>query len=288
MDADALEQAMRDSIDGFSGRVSVAFQALAPGAQGARVMLDADATMPAASLIKLPVLACALQEVEEGRLDLARRVRVESGAHAGGDGVLRLLQGGLEPTVRDLLTLMIALSDNTATNLVLDLVGMEPVRAWIRQAGMARTRLAGKMQPTEATRTEAQRRGERNRTTATDVLGLLLSLERGDLLPPAARATMRDILAEQRHTQAIGRYLPLEPAAAGPEGRVVRLRSKHGSLPGTWHDAALVAEADERPTFALVVLSDEADDRAEHPEQEGLMLIAELARLAFEATPAPA
>lgn len=281
----ALRSAFEEELDGFRGRASVAYRGLAGSAPPGRgeVLIDADVPMPAASLIKLPILACALQAAEDGELDLDRRVPLNADDRVGGDGVLRLMAPGLSPTVHDLLTLMIVVSDNTATNLIIDALGAARIAAWIRGAGLAGTELVGRLQLPRERWTAAQRRGERNRTCATDMLGLLLALERGELVPPRATARMHAILAEQRATEGIGRWLPIDPEVPDARGRAVRLESKSGCLAGVWHDVAIVRRADGVPLFGLAVLTADAADRAEHWRQEGLLRIGRLALRAFEA-----
>ena len=83
--------------------------------------------------------------MEAGRLDPAERVSVPAEARVEGTGVLKALAPGLQPTWSDLATLMITVSDNVATNLVIDRLGMEAIQAWIDKAGLAETRLDRRM-----------------------------------------------------------------------------------------------------------------------------------------------
>jgi beta-lactamase class A len=83
--------------------------------------------LPSASLIKLPILAAFWDAVEAGRLDPAERVSVPAQARVEGGGVLKALAPGLQPTWSDLATLMITVSDNVATNLVIDRLGMDAI-----------------------------------------------------------------------------------------------------------------------------------------------------------------
>ena len=85
--------------------------------------LGADAVFPAASTIKVPLLLLALERVQAGALDLNERFELHAGDRVGGAGVLHELGAGLRPSLQDLLTLMIIVSDNTATNLVIDSPG---------------------------------------------------------------------------------------------------------------------------------------------------------------------
>lgn len=276
---------LQPSIDRFSGDVSLAWYDFR---RSEHLFLDADRVLPAASLIKLPILGLALREVHAGRLDPTKRLAIRIRDRAPGAGVVRLLRRGLHLTVQDLLTLMIAISDNSATNRVIDLLGIDAVNAFCREVGLERTTLVGLLQQPPDRQNEEQLAGRRNETSAADMLGLLLQLERGDLLPPEETRLAKDILFAQQRTEGIGRYLPLDPDA---HERPLRLASKSGWLAGIWHDAGLIYDAAGSPLFALVVMTVGSDDRAEHIEQEGLMLIAEVARalcLRHTTSPGPA
>ena len=262
--------------EAFSGEVSVAFGSFSgPDTYAYR----ADEPMPAASLIKLPILLTVLEQVATGELRLDERLELNLHDRVGGSGVLQHLQPGLTPTLHDLLTLMMIVSDNTATNLLIERVGIETINLWCRQNGLYGTRLVGKLQLPEAERNEAQRRGERNLTCAADILGLLMGLARGDLLPPAETEVALSILKRQQFTEALARYLPTDPELDTPH---VEVASKSGCLQGVWHDAGVVFQ-DGRPLYALAVLSSGSADRRFHPEQEGVRLIAEVSRRVYEA-----
>lgn len=271
-----LGAAVEPQLAGFSGRIAVAAHGFAhPGRDAVTWLRGADVVLPSASLIKLPLLVFALEQVAAGQLALGRRLRLEADDPVGGSGVLKTLQPGLEPTLRDLLTLMIVVSDNTATNRVIDLLGVTATNAWLRAAGMVRTELVGKLQLPEAKRNDAQRRGRRNATCAADVLGLLLRLERGELLPAAETGVAREILLEQQFTEAMGRWLPRDPELDGEAA--IRLASKSGCLRGVWHDAGIAYRGDA-PLWALVVMTADSDDRGFGWEQEGMLRIAGIAR----------
>lgn len=275
----ALLDAVETDLAGFSGTVALAYQGLtgaAPGARGS-MTLNALTPLPAASLIKLPVLACLLGEAAAGRVDLGNRVELRDADRVGGDGLLRWLDAGLRPTLLDLARLMIAVSDNLATNLLIEELGETRLRSWIHDAGLAGTTFEGGLQLPDERRTARQRAGALNRTSAADVTGLLLRLGRAELLPPAATAQMLELLRAQQQTDGIGFALPIDPDVPDDRGRRVRLASKAGALAGASHDAALVHDAAGTPLFVLTVLTSDAADRAEHWRQEGRVRIRRVA-----------
>ena len=275
-------EAIERAIEAFSGQVALAWYDFR---RSEHVFLDADRPLPAASLIKLPILAAALQSVHRGELDLAKRYAIRIRDRAGGSGVIQTLRRGLHLTVEDLLTLMITISDNSATNRIIDLVGIDDVNAFCRGAGLEHTRLVGPLQQPPERQTEAQRAGQVNETSAGDMLGLLLQLERGDLLPPAETAVAKRILLAQEYKDGLGRYLPLDDRAYEDAWR---LAAKSGWLPGVRHDAGIAFDAEGVPLGALVVMTVGSDDRVDHVEQEGLVLIGRIARGLFQPDRTPA
>jgi beta-lactamase class A len=267
-----LHEALLPLLNRFSGQAGVALYRFRDGLS---YHYRAEAVMPAASLIKLPILVAALQQVALGRLQLEGRYPLRQADKVSGNGVLQYLSPGLSPTLADLLTLMIIVSDNTATNLVIDAVGEEAINRCCAALGLGGTALVGKLQLPPARQNERQRRGERNHTCAQDMLTLLVRLERGELLPPPQRALALSILKRQLYTEALARYLPTDLELT-PDG--VSVASKSGCLRGVWHDAGLVYAADGRPLYALVVMTEQSRDRSFGWEHEGMMLIAAVSR----------
>lgn len=222
---------------------------------------------PAASTIKVPLLALALQEAQAGRLDLRERVTVGAEDRVPGSGVLHELGPGLNPTWEDVLTLMIVVSDNTATNLVIDRLGVEAVNAWLDGLGLSGTRLVGKLQLPPERRNEAQRRGERNRTTARDQVSLLGRLARGDLLDPCHTELALSVLSRQQFRDLLARHVP-----RGEDGEpLYRVASKSGELPGVRHDVGVLFTP--RP-LVVALLSEGGQDPREHPDNRDVAVLA--------------
>ena len=271
-----LDTELNPLFEAFSGQVSVAYARLDSSES---YTYRATQTMLSASLIKLPILLTVLAEVAQRNLNLAERVPLKQTDQVGGSGVLHTLQAGLEPTLYDLLTLMSIVSDNTATNLLVERVGLRAVNTFCQQHGFSGTSLVGKLQLPEDKQNEAQRRGERNTTCAADMLGLLLGLVKGDLLPPSETELALNILKLQQFTEALARYLPTDPEVDTP---YVEVASKSGCLRGVWHDGGIVFQ-DGRALYALVVMTSGSRDRRFHFEHEGMLLIAAVSRRIFAA-----
>ncbi|WP_245872771.1 serine hydrolase [Deinococcus planocerae] len=249
---------------GFGGEVGLVVSDLA----GRELyVLNPDRVFPAASTIKVPLLVQALGEAQSGRLDLRERVTVEAGDRVPGSGVLHELGPGLNPTWEDVLTLMIVVSDNTATNLVIGRLGVEEVGAWLAEQGLSGTRLVGQLQLPPERRNEAQRRGERNRTTARDQVTVLGGLARGELLDPFHTDLALSILSRQQFRDILARHVP-----RGEDGEpLYRVASKSGELTGVRHDVGVLFTP--RP-LVVALLSEGGDDPREHPDNRDTAVLA--------------
>jgi beta-lactamase class A len=204
------------------------------GRDGRSVERNADVTLPSASTIKVLVSLALWRAANEGRLDPAQRVQVGESPCPGGGGLLESLDARSAPSLAELDLLMLAVSDNAATNVLIERVGLDVINALGVELGLERTELRRLMCDERAIAA-----GRENTTCARDLARLMLAL-RG----PAARRTLA-ALAESQHTDLIPRYLP-------PGSR--RVFSKQGDLDGrALHDAALIEEPGR--TVALAVLS---------------------------------
>ncbi|GAA5534338.1 serine hydrolase [Deinococcus aluminii] len=249
---------------GYAGEVGVLITDLAGRELYA---LHPDRFFPAASTIKVPLLLLALEEAQAGHLDLRERVVVRAEDRVPGAGVLHELGPGLTPTWEDLLTLMIVVSDNTATNLVIERLGLERVNDWLGERGLSGTRLIGPLQLPPERQNEAQRRGERNRTSVRDQVALLGALVRGEVLDQAHTALALSILGRQQLRDLLGRHVP-----RGVDGELLyRVASKSGELPGIHHDVGILFTP--RPLVAAV-LSEGGLDPREHPDNRDVTVLA--------------
>ncbi|ACO47090.1 serine hydrolase [Deinococcus deserti] len=230
--------------------------------------LNATRTFPAASTIKVPLLIQALQEAQTGRLNLRERVTLEAADRVPGSGILYELGAGLQPSWLDLLTLMVIVSDNTATNLVIARLGPDEINSWLARGGWSSTRLIGRLQLPPEQQNEAQRRGERNRTSAHDQVDLLLRLANGALLDRTHTDLALSILSRQQLRDIIGRRVPRSPTGE----HVYRLVSKSGELTGVHHDVGILYTP--RP-LVIALLSEAGQDPREHPENRDVLALAD-------------
>ncbi len=271
-----LDEKLRPLIEKFSGQVSLAYYEFQSGQS---YLYRATESMRSASLIKLPLLIHVLTKVARGELDIDKRYFMGSEDQVGGAGILHDLGAGLEPSLGDLLTLMIIVSDNTATNMIIDLLGQTEANAFIQELGLSQTQVIGKLQLPLEKQNELQRQGKTNTTCAADILGLLLRLEQKDLLPDGLTELAIQTLKKQQWTEALARYLPTDKDLFSD---FLSIASKSGCLRGLWHDAAIVYARDNTPLYILVIMTDGSEDKSYSYEQEGMMLIAQLSKSIYD------
>ncbi|MEM7737017.1 MAG: serine hydrolase, partial [Deinococcota bacterium] len=242
---------------------------------------NAETAMHAASLIKLPVMLEVLSQCDMAECDLDTRITLEATQQVSGSGVLHALGEGLALSIRDLVTLMMIVSDNTATNMLIDHVGVRAINRRIQSLGLAKTRLVGKLQLSEEEQNREQRKGERNTTCANAMLALLVKLQQSQLMSDEMTQLALNILHKQQFTEALARYLPTD-AELADTNQGVRVASKSGCLRGVWHDAGLVSSLTGEPLYGLVIMTRDSRDRSFSFEQEGMMTIARLSKAIFE------
>lgn len=186
-----------------------------------------DEPVATASVIKLPVLLHLAIAVEEGQLAWDDQLTLTDQVKVPGSGVLKELSAGLRLSLRDLGVLMIVLSDNTATNMLLDLVGIAAINQRMAGLGYPQTRLLRRAYTAD---TPASRRYGLGVTTPHEIAGLLARLARRQIGSPAVADTILAILARQQDLAAIPRYLPGGWSYAGKTGSNTDLRNDVGLL----------------------------------------------------------
>ncbi len=226
------------SLDGVMGYAVVDL------VSGDRLERHAHETFPTASTIKLAILYELFRQVDEGRIQLDAARTLDRRSAVGGSGILNELT---TPTlsIRDYATLMIVLSDNTATNVLIDAVGMDNVTKRMASLGLKATKLRRKMIDLEAAR-----RGDENVSTPGELALLLQFLHRGEGLSKASGAALLAILRKPKAS-------PMRSAI--PEEVVVA--NKPGDLEAVEVDAGIVY-VEGRPYIQVVMTTYLKDNAA--------------------------
>lgn len=237
-----------ESLEKLPGKISLYYRPL----DGASPALEFQAQTPvvAASVIKLPILIEAFRQREEGLVDFGEEFVLREEDKMPSCGALNYLQAGLKISMRDLAVLMIILSDNTATNLLIDRLGMEAVNATLSSLGAQGSRLRRKLFDAEAAE-----RGLQNTVTARDMGRILEEMYFARIVSPRASEEMLQILSDQQLNGKIPFFLKQDG---------VRIAHKTGEDGGITHDVGIVFA--KRP-FVLCMLCEQTIV----PEAERLM-----------------
>lgn len=198
--------------------------------------LNPDEVLPQASSIKTALLATMYRQHQEGALKLDDLYTVNAADLVPDSSIM----GGLTPgitrvTNRDLATMMVAVSDNSATNVLIDRVGMENVNAFLERLGLHQTRLRRKMMDLRAAQ-----EGRENVSTPREMATLLEALYRKKVLNPTLTDDFFTMLSTHKDSW-IPRYLPED----------LKIANKPGSLEGVRNDSGVVFAA--RPYILCVM-----------------------------------
>ncbi len=232
--------------------------------------LDADIPVPLASVVKIPVLVEAFRQMQAGAFTLDDRWPLEHEVKALGSGILTQFDDGLNPTVRDLITLMIIISDNTATDILMQRLGIQAIDDTLHRLGLTRTHVAHTLgeifqdmlpspDPDQdrfaLARWEAEHGVRRdgfsysqgpdnNVGTPRELTRLLAMIWRAEALDRAACDAMLEILLKQQLNDRLPRFLP----AGTP------IAHKTGTFSGVRNDSGIIY-AREDSHVAVTVLS---------------------------------
>ena len=215
---DELEASIRRELEGAEARVSLLMTDLDSGA--VLHTYRADEAVSSASTIKVPILLAALEAVRQGRLTLDTPVGVPAADIL--DDTEEFEYGACVCALSELLYWMIVSSDNTATNVLIKLLGFDAVNAYAAPLGLRRTVLARKMLDFKA-----RDEGRDNITSAADMAVLFSALYHRRILTLPLCQTALDILLRQRSTDLFLRYIT-DP---------VTVAHKTGGLDSTGHNA---------------------------------------------------
>ncbi len=264
-----LAEALKPAISAHEGTVTVAVKHLTTGVS---FLHNADEPMPTASLIKFPIMIAAYQQAADGKLDLSSDVELKETDKVPGSGILTShFSSGLKFPLRDAIRLMIAYSDNTATNLVLDRIGLPATTELMSARGFPQTRLHSKvyLQSTSIAPDRSEKFGLGS-TTANEMVGLLEQLDKQALVSPDASRQMYEHLLACQDKPRLARFLP--------KGTKVALKT--GSVSATRNGAGII----ESPSghIAICVLTSKNKDQRWEDDNAAELLCAEIARLTYE------
>lgn len=271
----ALDKIVQAKIQGFAGRVSIYAKNLD---SGATYTLRADEPVRTASTIKLPIMVECFAESAEGKLNLSESLTLTQGEKVSGSGILQDLSDGDRLPIRDMIDLMIVLSDNTATNLILNRIGGNAVNASMAQLGLRQTRVMRKilgdrndLKPVPSGITDEGAKPENKkwgigRSSPHEMVIILEKLYRGELVNKNASQEMIAILKKQRDQDGMGRDM-----------KDVDIAHKSGALDALRSDVGIIFS--KRGPIAMAITVDDMPEANWTPDNPGNLLISSLSEI---------
>lgn len=220
---------MRAEVSQFKGKVSIYAKNLDTGAT---YELGGDERVSTASTIKIAIMVEAFARVNEGKAKWTDDLVLTKEKKVGGSGILEEFGDGLHLTFRDAVNLMMIMSDNTATNLVIDVLTADAVNARMESLGLKETRLMRRVfgggESLEGKKEESKRFGL-GRTTPHEMVALLEKLERSEVVSAAASKEMLELMKREQGTNGLWREDWRVPKAT-KSGALDALRSNIGII----------------------------------------------------------
>ncbi|HEX4310210.1 MAG TPA: serine hydrolase [Acidobacteriaceae bacterium] len=292
----ALTAALQSQIAGYHGKVSLYARDLATNQT---VALDADQPVPTASVIKLGVLYTALEQIRSGQAHFDDRLMLHHEDQVPGSGVLLFFDTPMTLTLKDALTLMIAVSDNSATNLVIDDLGLDTIdnqltRPAPRGLGLKNTWLYKKVfRPATGPMPADQKEFGLGKTTAREMAGIMDRLVTCNLGPAplsAANAASSAIPSDQDLCKAAMHMLKVQSDRAGIPRYLEKLdttegdsaiANKTGAVDQARNDVGALFT--QHGTIIISAFTHDNADTSWTPDNQGQLLIARMAKTIVDA-----
>ncbi len=265
--APTLDEKIQKEIADFSGKVWIYAKNLDTGKDYA---LRADEQVRTASTIKLPIMTETFHQIAQGKINWTDEIILTKVKKQGGSGILFEFSDNTKLDLKTAVNLMIVVSDNTATNLVLDKVGTDNVNDFMDALGLKQTRSLRKVFGGGEARVNSDARLKLfglGVSSPRDMVKLLEMLEKGEVVSREASAEMLAILKRQQLKDGIGRGLPDTIPSASKSGALDRLRSDVGII------------YTRRGRIAMAITVDDMLEVAYTPENPGLHLIWKLSQI---------
>jgi beta-lactamase class A len=245
------DKKLSDKIDaaiaGFKGKIWIYAKNLDTGKD---FSLRADEPVRTASTIKLAILAETFHQVAQGKIKWDDEITLTKEKKKGGSGILFEFSDNARLDLRTAVRLMIVVSDNTATNLVLDKVTTDSVNIFMDTLGLKETRSLRKVfggGESKAWDDPANKPFGLGRSSPRDMARLLEMLEKGEVVSKEASAEMIAILKHQQLKDGIGRGLPDAVGSASKSGALDALRSDVGIIYSPRGRIAMAITIDQMP-----------------------------------------
>src|SRR3954451_3836379 len=277
-DQPSIQARVKEKIAGFPGTVTLYARNLRSGSS---FSIEGEQPVRTASTSKLAIMVECFAEAGEGKLNLSEPIKLRGSEKVSGSGILQEFSDNISLPLRDVIDLMIVLSDNTATNLILDRIGGNAVNERMAVLGFGETRVmrkilgdGSKLKSEVSGVTEEGGKPENKkwgigRSSPREMVLLLEKLFRGELVNKAASEEMLEILKRQRDRNGIGRDM-----------KDVTIASKSGALEHLRSDVGIIYS--KNGPVAMAITIDNIRDVNWSSDNPGLLLLSDLSQVLVE------
>lgn len=270
-----LEERIFSILNKLEGQVGLYFEDLQ---DGEKITINAERVFPAASTIKIPLISLLLKKISKGVVGLDDVVSIDKNNRVAGTGIIKELNKNFKPTILDLATLSIVVSDNVATNQIIDLVGGPlEVTEFCYENGLLDTKLQRKMLDIEA-----MKEGRDNITTAKDMGKLLGKLVRHEFVSEDLSKALIDIMKSQQYRHKLPALLPAvesyDPSVCNDEilPGTVLIANKTGSLWKVQNDVGIFILPGNK-TYVISMFTNKLSE-----DSEGIRTISEVSKAIYD------
>ena len=227
-----LEKRIAAELKSYDGHMGF----YADDLKGNTIAINQDEDFETASTIKTYILACLFDQIEQKKASLEGILTYEPQHMVSGSGLVHSMDIGMKLRVKDAATLMIIVSDNTATNMLIEYLGLDTINACIQKLGCTSTCLHRTLH------FDSEGLGRLGTSTPRDYASIFIRLAQGTLISPEADAAMIEILKKQHYNSMIVRDFPIyymDGEDTGEEASI-QVASKSGSMDECRNDGGIV------------------------------------------------
>lgn len=254
------------SYDGFMGLYADDFH-------GNVIAMGADEKFETASTIKTYILVSLFDEIEKGRASLEDMLTYQRKHVVDGSGVLVSMEPGAVMRAKDVATLMIIVSDNIATNMMIDYLGIDTINRCIQRLGCRDTVLHNPI--------DFEKYDRLGTTTPRDYASIFVRMARGKLLSPQSDARMVEILKKQHYNSMItGNFPPVYMDPDNTDDVLIRVASKSGSMNACRNDGGIIYTP--YGSYVLVMLHKNFSDAMYYPGHPATVFGARVSRMLLD------
>ena len=264
-----LEKRIEAELKSYDGRMGI----YADDLHGHVISIGADEPYETASTIKTYILACLFDEVEKGNASLEDLLTYQESHVVDGSGVLCALETGATFRVKDVATLMIIVSDNVATNMLIDYLGIDTINHCIQKLGCKDTVLHNSL--------HFDRYRKLGTTTPRDYASMFIRLAKGELISPEADRKMLEIFKKQHYNSMITKdFPPVYMDSDNTDDVMIHVASKSGSMDACRNDGGIVYTP--YGPYVLVMLNKEFSDAMYYPAHPATVFGARVSRMLLD------